>query len=145
MNSERTTNRKGFTLAEATLALVILGIAAAGALLPYSAGAAAQADGRHRTLAGKLAGERMEQIARTPFEQILATWDGQSEDRGQVEDAAGVAFTDPMYANFSRTVTCMEVYVPPEQGFALPQFILATVEVRYLDQTVATVNRLIGM
>ena len=58
MNNELRTN-KGFSLAEAVMAVVVLGIAAAGILLPFTSGAAVQAEGVHRTLAAKLAADLM--------------------------------------------------------------------------------------
>jgi len=62
-------HRNGFTLAEAMIATVVLGIAAAGVLLPYTVGAAVRAEGTRRTLAAKLAGDLMEEIVSTPFDR----------------------------------------------------------------------------
>ena len=76
--------RSGFTLAEATMALVLLGMAAAGVLLPFSDGASVQAEGRRRTLAALLADDLLARIATTPPSQIVATWNGYAEAQGQV-------------------------------------------------------------
>ncbi len=90
------------------MAMVLLGMAAAGVLLPFSHGAAVQAEGRRITLGAKLASDLLERIVATPSSQIVSTWDGYAEAQGQVTDAGGTVFTDPMYANFSRSVACHE-------------------------------------
>ncbi len=87
-------DRKGFTLAEAMIATVVLGIAAAGVLLPFTSGAAVRAEGTRMTLAAKLAGDLMEEIVNTPFVQIITGYDGYTEPQGQVKDASGIVFTD---------------------------------------------------
>lgn len=125
------------------MAVVILGIAAGGVLLPFTTGAAVQAEGVRRTLAAKLAADLMEQIINTPFENIVSSYDGYSEPQGQVKDAGGLSFTGSGYLNFSRDSTCIYVYVPQESGTATPKFILATVRLYYKGQKTAQVQRLI--
>jgi prepilin-type N-terminal cleavage/methylation domain-containing protein len=137
-------NRKGFTLIEAMIAAVVLGIAAAGVLLPFTSGAAIRAEGAHRTLAAKLAGDLMEGIVKTPFEQIIAAYDGYAEPQGQVKDASGIVFTDSNYANFSRDVICEYVYMPQESGDIEPKFIRIIVRVYYRGGEIATVSRLVS-
>ena len=65
------------------MATVVLGIAAAGVLLPFVSGAAVQAEGAHRTLAAKLASDLMEEFIRgasyeydasQPFFIIVTVW-----------------------------------------------------------------------
>ncbi len=136
--------RKGFSLAEAMMATVVLGIAAAGVLLPFTAGAAARTEGGRRTLASGLAAELVEQIVRTDFDQIIAGYDGYVEAQGHVKDADGAEFTDSRYAKFSRSASCEYVYMPEESGAASPRFILVTVGVYYSGKETATVNRLVG-
>jgi len=128
--------RPGFTLAEATLAMVLLGIAAAGVLLPFSGGAAVQAEGARRTLGAVLANDLIEWIAGTPFDEIVERYDGWEEAEGQIQ-VGGAAPGDSRYACFSREATCAW---DPAQDF----FILATVTVRYQGRPVATIQRLIG-
>jgi prepilin-type N-terminal cleavage/methylation domain-containing protein len=129
-------NRKGFSLAEAVIATVVLGIAAAGVLLPFTSGAAVRADGMHRTLAAKLASDLIEQVINTPFSEIQTSYD---EPQGQIRDAAGnlLKDTDPSYANFSRTATC-------EPWHGSDYFILVTVKVYYSGKQIAIINRLIS-
>jgi len=136
--------QRGFTLAEAMMATVVLGIAAAGVLLPFASGAAVRAEGMRRTLAAKLAGDLVEQIANTPFEQIVATYDGYSEPQGEIKDATGTVFTDANYANFSRDVSCEYVYVPQQSGATAPNFIRVTVQMYYSGKQITTINRLIA-
>ena len=126
------------------MAVVVLGIAAAGVLLPFSGGASVRAEGVRRTLGVKLASDLTERIVNTPFDQIIATYNGYSESQGQVKDADGVVFADGHYANFSRDASCEQVYVPQEGGMQYPIFIRATVRVYYSGRTIATVNRLVG-
>jgi prepilin-type N-terminal cleavage/methylation domain-containing protein len=161
------TNKHGFTLTEAMMAVVVLGIAAASLLLPFISGAAVRAEGINRTLAARLAGDLMEQILRLPFhdpdggtsvgpelgETGPATFDNlddyhdYTEFQGQVKDATGAVFTDSMYANFSRNVKCEYVYVPPQPAESDPakcEFIRVTVQVDHSGKQMATIIRLVS-
>lgn len=134
----------GFTLAEAMMAVVVLSIAAAGVLLPFSSGAAVRAEGLCRTLGARLASDLVEQIINTPFDQIIPTYNGYSEPQGQVKDAWGNVFTDSNYTCFSRSASCEYVYVPQESGAAAPKYILITVQVQYNSKQIATIYRLVS-
>jgi prepilin-type N-terminal cleavage/methylation domain-containing protein len=136
----------GFTLIEATMAMVLLGVAATGVLLPFSKGATVQAEGLRVTLAAKLADDLMERIIATEPNEVVATWGGYTEAEGQVRDAGGNVFTDPMYAHFSRSASCYgDVYVPQQSGPpAASNFVLVSVQVRYQGREVATLSRLIS-
>jgi prepilin-type N-terminal cleavage/methylation domain-containing protein len=137
-------HRKGFTLAEAMIATVVLGIAAAGVLLPFTSGAALRAEGKHRTLAAKLAGDLMEEIVNTQFEQIITSYDGYTEPQGQVKDAGGMVFADSNYAGFSRDVSCAYVIMPGESGDGDLKFIRVIVRVYYRGGEIATISRLVS-
>ena len=126
------------------MATVVLGIAAAGVLLPFVSGAAVQAEGAHRTLAAKLASDLMEKIISTPFEDIMPNYNGYSEAQGLVKDASGAVFADSNYANFSRDVSCEYVYVAQESGTGELKFIRATVRVYYSGSKMVVINRLIS-
>jgi hypothetical protein len=130
-------------LAEATVAMMLLGIAAAGVLLPFASGASVQADGLLRTLGAILANDLIEQIAATPYDQMVATYN-YTESQGQIKDASGAAFTEARYARFSRTVSCQYVYVPQQNDTVAANFILATVQVLYQGLEIVTINRLIS-
>lgn len=129
------------------MAVVVLGIAAAGVLLPFTGGAAVRAEGMHRTLAAKLAGDLIEEIVNASFytnlDDIIVRYN-YTESQGQVKDGDGTVFTDSNYANFSRSVSCGYVYVPQESGDRDAKFILATVRVYYSGEEIAIINRLIG-
>ena len=134
----------GFTLAEAMIAMVVLGMAAAGVLLPFSSGASVQVEGMRRTLGANLASHLIEEIINTPFDEIISSYDGYSEAQGQIKDAGNEIFSDSYYTNFSRSVTCEYVNVPQESGTLTPEFILVTVQVNYSGRPIATINRLIS-
>jgi Tfp pilus assembly protein PilV len=137
-------NQKGLTLAEAMLATVILGIAAAGVLLPFAGGAKVRTEGVQRTLAAKLSADLMEEIISAPFDQIITTYDGYAELQGQVRDASGVVFEGSNYANFSRDVVCEQVYVPQESGGGQSKFIRANVRIYYNGDEITNISRLIS-
>lgn len=84
--------------------MTILAVAAVGVILPFSNGAASQAEGANRAIAGKLASDLVEKINTTTYANIVSTWNGYSETMGQVKDAAGNLFADPVYSKFSRSV-----------------------------------------
>jgi prepilin-type N-terminal cleavage/methylation domain-containing protein len=136
--------KRGFTLAEAMMATVVLGIASAGVLLPFTSGAKVRAEGMRRTLGAKLVSDLMEEIVNTPFEQIVAGYDGYSEAQGQIKDAGGAVFTDSYYAKFSRNSICEYVYVPQESGSGVSKYIRITVRVYYSGKEIATINRLVS-
>jgi prepilin-type N-terminal cleavage/methylation domain-containing protein len=156
----------GFSLVEAMMAVVVLGIAAAGVLLPFVSGAAVQAEGAHRTLAAELAGDLMEQILRLPFHDPndvtsynlgpdagdldnIDDYHGYTELQGQVKDVDGAVFavTDSRYANFSRSVTCEYHAMWPQPAPGSPaecDFISVTVQVSYSGKEMVTIVRLVS-
>ena len=136
-------SRCGFSLAEAMTATVVLAIAAAGLLLPFTSGLAVRAEGQHRTLAAKLAADLMERVVNAPFDDIVGNYN-YSEPQGQIKDATGVVFTDPAYVNFSRDVSCDYFYMPQEAETTDAGFILATVSVCYRSRETAVIRRLIS-
>lgn len=126
------------------MATVVLGFAAAGVLVPFVSGASVRAEGARMTLATKLAGELIEQIISTPFDEIVSKYDGHVEAQGQVKDAAGVVFTDLAYAGFSRNAACQAVYVPEESQAAQAIFIRVTVGISYRGRPIVTLDRLVS-
>ena len=137
-------NRKGFSLAEAMMATVVLSIAAAGVLLPFTSGAAIRVEGARRTLAATLASDLVEQIIRSPFERIVPDYNGYGEAQGAIRDVGGTVFADSNYVKLSRQATCEYVYMLQESGSANPQFILVTVKVYYSGKEIATVSQLVS-
>lgn len=139
---EATINNKAFTLVEALIALVILTIAVAGLILPFASSAAVQQQGSSQTIAAKLACDLVEQIIAADFNQVVGTYNGYTEQKGQVKNAAGVVFTDSMYADFSRQAVCEYIYMPQQQSFGTPNFIRITVRVYQNGLKLAEVARL---
>jgi len=127
-------NRKGFSLAEAVIATVVLGIAAAGVLLPFTSGVSVRAEGARRTLGAKLASDLMEEIIKTPFDDIKTTYETYTE-QVQVKDANGVS--DSAYDNFSRGASY-------EYDASQPFFIIVTVWVKYNGNEIVRLSRLIS-
>jgi prepilin-type N-terminal cleavage/methylation domain-containing protein len=161
------TVRRGFTLAEAMMAVFVLGIAAASVLLPFMSGAAVRAEGVNRTLAARLASDLMEKILLLPFHDTgggatlgpesgesdptkydsINDYHGYAEPQGQVKDATGAVFTDSAYANFSRNVTCeYHAMSPQPEPGSLDEcdFISITVNVSYSGRQMATIVRLVS-
>ena len=85
----------------------------------------------------------MENIINTPFDDIVSTFNGYTETKGQIEDAEGQVRTGAIYSNFSRSSVCEYVYVQQENEVAPPKYILATVRVYYKGGMLAEVRRLI--
>jgi|GEM_PF-1044085 len=134
----------GFTLAEALLAVVLLGIAASSVLLPFSAGAIIHKEGTARTLASNLASEQLEKVLQTPFTQVVSKWNNFAEQPCQITDAEGDILTGAAYSAFTRKTTCSYVYVGQQSGSLPPSLISVTVEVSYRGAPLVTVNRLIS-
>ena len=143
---EHSARQRGFTLIEATLAMILLGMAAAGVLLPFVGGASVQADGQHCTLAAMLANDQVERTVATPFESLASQCPYDDiEPKGQVKDTSGTVFSDPMYANFSRRTSYDKVFVDQQTDEdVVADFILITVRVWYQGQELATIRRLIS-
>jgi len=110
-------NHKGFTLAEAMMAMVVLSIAAAGLIIPFSSAAAVQGESTTQTLGAKLASDLLETIITANFSQIVAAYNG---------------YSDLVDTKFSRSVTCGYINVPGQAGIVSPNFIKITVQV-YVD------------
>jgi hypothetical protein len=129
------TKHNGFTLAEAMLALVIFTIAVEGLLLPFGSSAAVQQQGYNQTLAAKLAADLMEKIIATDYSLIVSTYGSYTESKGHIKSAAGADLADSIYAPFSRTASCVYVYMPQQSSsYGSPNFIRITVSV-YQDST----------
>jgi type II secretory pathway pseudopilin PulG len=134
----------GFTLAEALLAVMLLGIASASVLLPFTAGEAARRDGLARTMAANLASEQMEKALRTPFSQMVSTWGSVVESEGTLTDPQGNALSGNMYAFFARTTTCTYVYTSQQSGTLAPSLVNLTIAVSYRGAPMISLTRLVA-
>lgn len=89
------------------IAVTLLAFAASAVSMPFVAGAASRAEGARRTLAAKLAGDRLEQleqIASIDYDNQLWQYDGYPFELfpGGLEDGNGGFLTDPVYSDFTR-------------------------------------------
>lgn len=128
----------GFTLLEMLMAMVILGIAAAGVLLPFVSAAQVQREAACQVLAAQLASNLMEQILSRPFDEIRTQWDGYTEAEGQVKNASGAVFSDPIYSGFSRSVSVETVQINDAECLKI------TVRADYRGRPIVRLQSLIG-
>lgn len=128
--------RKGFTLAEAMMAMVILSMAASSVLVPYTAGASAQKEGVKRAIAAKLAADILEEIRIADFDTLAAGYSS-TENAGTITDSAGQVYNDAVYQNLSRTLQCS---LAPSIG---PDLVIATATVSEDGVEIARVSMLV--
>jgi Tfp pilus assembly protein PilV len=123
---------------EATIAMVLLAIAAAGILLPFANAAVVQVEGARQTLAANLASELMEKILLSEPNDILTTYADYAEADGAMLDAWGNAMTDSVYDGFSRSATSLPATV------ASVPLVAVTVTVDYQNNEMTQVTTLVG-
>lgn len=128
----------GFTLIEATIAMVVLAIAAAGILLPFANAASVQAEGARQTMAASLASELMEKIAVTPYATLSAADGSYEEADGALLDPDDAVHTGAAYSGFSRRATWESASV------GSVGLVAATVTVSHEGREITTVTTLIG-
>ena len=120
------------------MAMVILAAAAAGILLPFTAAAGVQQEATRQVIAARLASDLAEQIHNTDYADILAYWNGYTESAGQVKNAIGIAFSDPVYHRFGRSVSCQTATV------AETDLLWVTVTVTFDGREMMALKMLIG-
>lgn len=133
-------NRRGFSLTEATIAMVVLSVATAGVILPYSTGAAMNVEGARHTLGAKLAADLMEEIVdvgETNYNSV-PIYDNIVEPAGSVRDADWNTYTDPVYSRYSRVSICTPLGVAGEGRWVV------TVTIYYDNRVMARMSRLVG-
>ena len=150
--------KSGFTLVEAMLAAVILSIAAAGVILPFSSGASLETEAARLTLGASLASQLMENIAAKPlidpnsdiagdYDDVL-DYDGYSEAQGQIHDPYpfGSIIQGPEYACLSQSVTCeySGLYLTQQSGILPSTCARVTVTVSYNGRIIARLKRLVS-
>lgn len=154
---------RGFTLAEALLAAVILALAVTAMTMPFTAAAANEVVETRRTLAAALAQEMMEEILVKPFEDPqggggvgpevgeaaragfdnVDDYDGYNEPAGGIVGTTGQVVTDPAARELTREVKATYVYVAGQDTGGPPTFIRVMVTVKYRDDRIVTLTRLI--
>jgi prepilin-type N-terminal cleavage/methylation domain-containing protein len=135
---KRQSRNHGFTLIEATIAMVLLAMAAAGVLLPFANAASVQTEGARQTLAANLATEMMEKVLLTDPNGILLTYVDYTEDDGVMLDTSGSTLTDSIYTGFSRSVACQDA------TFNSVPLVKISVSVLYEGNEMTRVTTLVG-
>ena len=139
---KRQSRNLGFTLLEATIAMVILAMAAAGVLLPFANAASVLEEGGRQTLAANLASELMEKVLLADPNTIIADtptgYNNYTEAAGAMLDSSGHALTDSIYTGFSRSVACQDATVK-----SVP-LVLVTVAVAYQGNEMTRVTTLVS-
>jgi len=156
-------SKKGFTLTEALLAAVVLSMAITGIVMPFTAGAQNEQNDARGTLAVALGQEMMEEILAKPFRDPQGSsgpgpepgentrnrfdniddYDGYSEFDGELVGFNGTAIDGPAAVGLSRHVTAAYVYVAGQDTSGDATFIRIKVEVKYRNQPVVTLTRLV--
>jgi prepilin-type N-terminal cleavage/methylation domain-containing protein len=135
---KRSTKNNGFTLIEATIAMIILAIAAAGVLLPFANAASVQEEAARQTLAANLASEMMEKVLQSEPNDILLNFGVYSETKGAMLDIFLNPLSDSIYGGFSRSVVSEAVTVN-----SVP-LVKITVSVAYEGNEMTRVTTLAG-
>lgn len=124
----------GFTLIEAMLAVLILGIAAAAVTAPFTSGLQVREEASKRSLGVKLAAELMEQQLNLSYDQLVDNVGKTvTEQQGQLMDG------DADYARFSRAVQYSAFGQDTPQG---PRAVMITVTVEYQNRHLVQLKRL---
>ena len=124
---------------EATIAMVLLAMAAAGILLPFANAASVQTEAARQTLASNLACELMEKVLLlSEPNDIIASYDSYAEADGAMLDTSSSPLTDSVYTGFSRSVTCQGSTVK------LVPLVTVTVSVAWQGNEITRVTTLAG-
>jgi Tfp pilus assembly protein PilV len=154
---------RGFTLAEALLASSILLTGVLSLTVPFAAGTGNDQASAKQTLAVALAQEMMDEILTRRFydsepnavlgpepnETSRAMYDsyddynGYTEAAGNIQTFQGVACSDPLAADLSRSVSVAYVHVPGEDPNGPCTFVLVTVKVFRGANQVVSLPRLV--
>jgi prepilin-type N-terminal cleavage/methylation domain-containing protein len=129
---------KGFTLLEATMAMVILAVAASGIFLSFATAASVQSEAHHRVLASRLAADMVETIASTAFAQIATDY-----PVGRSQTAAEMGNTGDVYTNFHCAVLANNI-VEVNDGGQTVNLIEVTVAAYYKNGEITRISTLIG-
>jgi prepilin-type N-terminal cleavage/methylation domain-containing protein len=130
--------RGGFTLIEATMAMVILAVAASGIFMSFAAAASVQSEAHRRILASRLACDMVENIAAAPYAQIGANF-----PVGFSQTATEMGNTGDAYTHFSCVVVTNSPVVVSDGGQTV-HLIQVTVAALYSGTEVTRVTTLVG-
>lgn len=153
----------GFTLLEALLASGVLAMAVAAILMPFTAGAHNEQNDARATLAVALAQEMMEEVLSQPFKvdkqgevlgpepgenkrtkfDTIDDYHGYTELDGEIVSLDERTVSEPAVVGLSRHVAVSYVYVAGQDTGGPPTFLRVTVEVKYRNQPLVTLSRLV--
>jgi type II secretory pathway pseudopilin PulG len=88
---------------ECLLAAVILTLAVCAALIPLVMGQTDTAYALHTQQAVRLAEEKMDRVLACPYAQVVSTYNGSTENPGQLKDVSGTLYPAP-YQQYKRVV-----------------------------------------
>jgi len=128
----------GFTLLEATMAMVILVIAASGIFMSFSAAASVQTEAQRRITASRLAADLIETIAATDYNEILMAYPAEYS-----RTAAEMGNTGDIYANLSCSVVANGQKQVADGGSTV-NLIQITVAAKYGMSEITRITTLIG-
>jgi len=154
---------EGFTLAEALLAAAVLAMTVTAIVFPFTAAAMNQATEARTTMATLLAEDLLEEILAKPFRDPqgqaqlgpdsgessrllfdnIDDYDGYLEAEGNIVSSDSSTVDDPAAVGLSRSVSTTYVYVSGQDGSEPPNFIRVDVIVRYREQPLVSVTRLV--
>jgi len=134
--------RRGLTLLECTLALVIVPLAVAAVAVAIVTGQSQAAEAMRQTRAAMLAEALMEQVLAQPYSDVQTFCDGFAESAGSVTDATGTLYPDAMQS-FDRSVSCQQQSVTVSDLSLTKDGLDITVTVSQNGVTVVTLTRFI--
>lgn len=135
---KKTSTCQGFTLLEATIAMVILAVAASGVFLSFTAAASVQAEAHRRILASRLAADMVEIIAAEDFNQIASSF-----PVGSSQSAEEMGNTGRMYTDYTCTIIANRS-VEVNDGGRMVSLIEVTVAAYYKNIEITQITTLIG-
>jgi Tfp pilus assembly protein PilV len=135
---KRDRKQYGFTLLEATFAMVILAAAASGIFLSFATAATLQAEAQHRVLSSRLAADMVETIAAADYDQVQIDYPA-----GYSQTAAEMGNTGDIYADY-RCDVIANASVEVDDGGQMVHLIEVTVAAYYRDMEMTRVTTLIG-
>jgi type II secretory pathway pseudopilin PulG len=148
---------RAFTLVEALLAVVILGMTVTAITVPFTAGAQEAVEDARQNLCVSLAQDLVEEIMSKNFADTdgaaddtkgrwfwddMSDYNGYTEAAGNIHTADKTLVNDPLAAKLSRIATVVPYPIPPGTGAPTGQFLKVTVEVRNNGNTVLILTRL---
>lgn len=103
--SHSRSGRRGLTLLECTLAMIIVPMAVAAVCMAIVAGQSQAAEAMRQTRAAMLAEALMEQALAQPYDEVENFCDSFTETAGNVRDATGTVYPT-QFQTLQRTLTC---------------------------------------